>query len=214
MASKPGSKSPYSASFTAAALTYGEMNAVLPYLLEDDSQQTVKKIENSLEILPIQSASARERVTLEMVKRFRSVPRTFWEDYKSFPEAQQRLALFYVILKTYKLIYEFQLNVAVKKYNSANNTLKIDDLWMEFYDIASRDPFVDGWTEQTKKKAIKSYLTMLRQTGLLNPETDTLQQIDIDKTAFIPFVQLGEIWFLQACFLPSYEIENIKSLAL
>ena len=214
MASKPGSNSPYSASFTAAALMYGEMNAVLPYLLEDDSQQTVKKIENSLEILPIQSASARERVTLEMVKRFRSVPRAFWEDYKAFPEAQQRLALFYVILKTYRLIYEFQLNVAVKKYNSANNTLKIDDLWMEFYDISARDPFVDGWTEQTKKKAIKSYLTMLRQTGLLNPETDVLQQISIDKTAYIPFVQLGELWFLQACFLPPYEIENIKSLAL
>ncbi len=124
------------------------------------------------------------------------------------------MALFYVILKTYKLIYEFQLNVAVKKYNSANNTLKIDDLWMEFYDISSRDPLVDSWTEQTKKKAIKSYLTMLRQTGLLNSETDALQQINIDKTAFIPFVQLGEIWFLQACFLPSYEIDNIKSLAL
>lgn len=214
MAKKTGNNSPYSASFTAAALMYGEMNAVLPYLLEDDSQQTVKMIENSLDILPIQSVSARERVTLEMVKRFRSVPRAFWEDYKSFPEAQQRLALFYVILKTYKLLYEFQLNVAVKKYNSANNTLKIDDLWMEFYDISSRDPFVDSWTEQTKKKAIKSYLTMLRQTGLLNSETDALQQINIEKTAFIPFVQLGEIWFLQACFLPSYEIDNIKSLAL
>ena len=214
MALRPGNGSPYSASFTAAALAYAEMNAVLPYLLEDDSHQTVKKIENSLDILPIQSASARERVTIEMAKRFRSVPKAFWEDYRTFPEEQQRLALFYVILKTYRLVYEFQLNVAVKKYNSANNTLRIDDLWMEFYDISSRDPFVDGWTEQTKKKAVKTYLTMLRQTGLLNPETDMLQQIDIDKEAFLPFVQLGELWFLQACFLPTYEIENIKSLAL
>lgn len=207
-------QSPYSASFTAAALMQDEMNAVLPYLLKDDSFQTVKLIENSLEILPIQSASARERVTLEMVKRFRAVPRSFWEDYSMYFDAQKSLALFYVILKTYRLLFEFQLNVAVKRFNSANNTLRMDDLWMEFYDIASRDSFVDSWTDKTKKKAISVYLTILRQVGLLNPETETLQRISIIQEAFVPFVQLGELWFLQACFIPAYEIETIKNLAL
>ena len=190
------------------------MNAVLPYLLKDDSSDTVKKIENSLEIIPIQSVSARHRVTVEMVKRFRAVPKSFWTDYQTFPSSQQRLALFYVILKTYRLVYEFQINVAVKKFNSANNTLRIDDLWIEFYNISSRDSFVDGWTEQTKKKVINVYLTILRQTGLLDSETDILQQIDIGNDAYIPFVQIGELWFLQACFLPQYEIENITRLAL
>ncbi len=132
MASQLAKNSPYSASFTAAALMHGEMNAVLPYLLKDCSSETVKMIENSVEILPIKSASARERVTLEMVKRFKSVPLSFWMDYQTFPELQQKLALFYVILKTYRLLYEVQLNVAVKRYNSANNHLETDDLFMEF----------------------------------------------------------------------------------
>ena len=214
MATQLAKNSPYSASFTAAALMHGEMNAVLPYLLKDSSMKTVKMIENSVEILPIQSASARERVTLEMVKRFKTMTPAFWVDYQTFPEPQQKLALFYVILKTYRLLYEFQLNVAAKRFNSANNTLQIDDLWMEFYDIASRDPFVDSWTENTKKKVIKSYLAMLRQTGLLDSDTDRLQRINIAQEAYIPFVQLGELWFLQACFIPAYEIETIKSLAL
>lgn len=214
MPSITSKNSPYSASFTAAALTHSEMNAVLPYLLQYGTSETIRIIENSVDILPIKSASGRYRITLEMVKRFEALPKTFWEDYQTFPESQQKLALFYVILKTYQLLYEFQINVAIKRFNSANNTLQIDDLWMEFYDIASRDPFVDSWTENTKKKAIKSYLTMLRQTGLLDPETDRLQRIDIAKEAYIPFVQLGELWFLQACFIPTYEIETIKSLAL
>ena len=214
MASQLAKNSPYSASFTAAALMHGEMNAVLPYLLKDCSTETVKMIENSLEILPIKSTSARERVTLEMLKRFKTVPQSFWEDYQTFPEPQQKLALFYVILKTYRLLYEFQLNVAVKRFNSANNTLKIDDLWMEFYNIAARDPFVESWTEQTKKKAINSYRAMLRQVGLLNPETDVLQRINLAQEAYGPFVQLGELWFLQACFVPAYEIETIKCFAL
>ena len=207
-------QSPYSASFTAAALMHSETNAVLPHLLEDDSYQTVKMIENSLEILPIKSVSARERVTLEMVKRYRAVPHTFWEDYQSMPEDHQRLALFYVILKTYRLIFEFQVNVAIKKFNSANNTLKIDDLLMEFYDIGSRDSFVEGWTDNTKKKCIQSYLAILKQVGLLNPDTAELQRVSIPSAAFIPYVRLGEHWFLQACFLPQYEIEDIKSAAI
>lgn len=214
MATQLAKNSPYSASFTAAALMHGEMNAVLPYLLKDGSEETIKLIENSVEILPIKSAAGRYRITHEMVKRFNAMPQAFWVDYQTFPEPQQKLALFYVILKTYRLLYEFQLNVAVKRFNSANNTLQIDDLWMEFYNIAARDPFVESWTDRTKKTCIKSYLTMLRQAGLLNPETGTLQRIDIAQEAYIPFVQLGELWFLQACFVPAYEIETIKSLAL
>ena len=214
MATQLAKNSPYSASFTAAALMHGEMNAVLPYLLKDGSTETIKLIENSVEILPIKSAAGRYRVTHEMVKRFNAMPQAFWVDYQTFPEPQQKLALFYVILKTYRLLYEFQLNVAVKRFNSANNTLQIDDLWMEFYNIAARDPFVESWTELTKKRSIQSYLAMLRQVGLLNPETGTLQRIDIAQEAYIPFVQLGELWFLQACFVPAYEIETIKSLAL
>ena len=214
MASQLAKNSPYSASFTAAALMHGEMNAVLPYLLKDGSAETIKLIENSVEILPIKSASARYRITHEMVKRFNAMPTAFWVDYQTFPEPQQKLALFYVILKTYLLLYEFQLNVAVKRFNSANNTLQIDDLWMEFYNIAARDPFVESWTDRTKKTCIQSYLTMLRQAGLLDPETSKLQRIDIAQDAYIPFVQLGELWFLQACFIPAYEIETIKSLAL
>ena len=214
MATQLAKNSPYSASFTAAALMHGEMNAVLPYLLKDGSAETIKLIENSVEILPIKSAAGRYRITHEMVKRFNAMPQAFWVDYQTFPEPQQKLALFYVILKTYRLLYEFQLNVAVKRFNSANNTLQIDDLWMEFYNIAARDPFVESWTELTKKRSIQSYLAMLRQVGLLNPETGTLQRIDIAQEAYIPFVQLGELWFLQACFVPAYEIETIKSLAL
>lgn len=214
MATQLANNSPYSASFTAASLMREEMNAVLPYLLKDDSPQTVKMIEDSPEILPIKSVSARERVAIEMAKRFRTMPKSFWTNYQTLSEDQQRLAIFFVILKTYRLLFEFQVNVAVKKYHSANNTLQTDDLWMEFYNIASRDEFVDSWTEKTKKKAISVYLTMLRQAGLLNSDTAELQRIDIEKEAFIPYVRLGELWFLQACFLPQYEIENIKSAAL
>lgn len=214
MASQFAKNSPYSASFTAAALMHGEMNAVLPYLLKDGSAETTKLIENSVEILPIKSAAGRYRVTHEMVKRFNAMPQAFWVDYQTFPEPQQKLALFYVILKTYRLIFEFQVNVAMKKFNSANNTLKIDDLWMEFYDIGSRDPFVEGWTDNTKKKCIQSYLTILKQVGLLNPDTAELQRASVPSVAFVPFVRLGEPWFLQACFLPQYEIEDLKSAVL
>ena len=190
------------------------MNAILPYLLKDSSSTAIKTIGNSVEMLPIKSASARERVASELVKRFKVVSHDFWDAYLSFPDSQQKLALFYVVLKTYQLLYELQIRVVVKRYNSVNNTLKAEDLLLEIYDIASRDNLVDSWTDNTKKKAVNVYLTMLRQVGLLDQENDKLQRLNIAQEAYVPFMRLGDAWFLQACFIPAHEIEKIKSLSL
>ena len=54
---------------------------------------------------------------------------------------------------------------------------------------------------------------MLKQIGFLNAENGEISRLDIDKELFVRYIRLGEDWFLQACLLPLYEIENIKKLA-
>lgn len=209
----PNNNSPYSAAFTAASMMYYETNAVLPHLLEDKSREAVKKLTENTEVLKIASYKARRTVLLEIVRRFDSAPRDFWERYLSLPEAEQRLALFYVIMKTYKLIFDFQINVTLTKFNSANQKLASEDLLMELYDIAGRDEFVDGWSEDTKKKVVSTYMKILRQVGILPDKGYELQRPDVPTQAFTYYVQMGEDWFLQACLLPIYEIEKIKKQA-
>ena len=204
----------YSASFTAASMMFNEMNTVVRMLLEDDSTETRKKLKNDPSHLQILSISARDRVSTELSKRFRTVDRTFWEKYILLSEGEQRLALFFVILKTYKLLFEFQVNVALPAFNSVDRTIALNDVLMALNDIACYDRFVDSWTDQTRSKVASTYITMLKQTGLVNEATGELQAPPVTDEAFVPYVLSGDLWFLQACFLPQYKVEQIKQLAL
>jgi hypothetical protein len=214
MASKPGTNNPYSASFTGAAMLFSDMNVAVKLLLEDDSPETIKTLRTDASYIQIKSAKSRERVTAEFVKRFRAVPQSFWSRYVGLPESEQRLALLYVILKTYRLLFEFQVNLAIPKYNSPDRIITKNDVNMALNEIASQDEFVDSWSAETRDRASSQYLTILRQSGLIDEGSGELQSPYVPDEAFLWYIQAGEVWFLQACFLPGYKIEQIKQLAL
>ena len=206
--------SPYSASFTGATMMFNEMNTVVSMLLKDNSSETVKKLRTDAQYLQINSTTGRERVTSELVKRFKMVPTSFWESYVNLAEAQKRLALLFVILKTYSLLFEFQVNLAIAKYNSIDRTINRNDVLAAMSEIASRDSFVDSWTQTTRERAAEHYLAILKQAGLIDVLTGELKIPDVSDADFVDYIKSGDLWFLQACFLPNYRIENIKQLAL
>ena len=214
MASKPGSNSPYSASFTGAAILFTDMNVAVNMLLQNDSPETIKTLKTDANLIKIKSSKSRERVTAEFVKRFRSVPKSFWERYIDLPENEQRLALLYVVLKTYQLLFEFQINLAIPKYNSPDRVLTKNEVSMALNEIASKDEFVDSWSAETRDRASSQYLTILRQSGLVSESTGELQSPNLPDEALLWYVQSGEVWFLQACFFPGYKIEQLKQLAV
>lgn len=214
MASKPGSNSPYSASFTGAAILFSDMNVAVRMLLEDDSPETIKTLKTDANYIKIKSSKSRERVTAEFVKRFRAVPKSFWTRYVELPENEQRLALLYVVLKTYQLLFEFQINLAIPKYNSPDRVLTKNEVSMALNEIASKDEFVDSWSAETRDRASSQYLTILRQSGLVSESTGELQSPNLSDEALLWYVQSGEVWFLQACFFPGYKIEQLKQLAV
>ena len=214
MSSNKGASSPYTSSFTGAAILFTDMNEAVKMLLKDDSPETIRTLKTDSNYIRIKSETARSRVTSEFVKRFRSVPKSFWTCYIDLPENEQRLALLYVILKTYRLLFEFQVNLAIPKFNSPDRVLTKNDVNMALNEIATRDEFVDSWSEETRDRASSQYLTILRQSGLINESTAELQTPNIPDEPFLWYIQAGEVWFLQACFLPGYKIEQIKRLAL
>lgn len=214
MASKPGSNSPYSASFTGAAILFSDMNVAVRMLLEDDSPETIKTLKTDANYIKIKSSKSRERVTAEFVKRFRAVPKSFWTRYVELPENEQRLSLLYVVLKTYQLLFEFQINLAIPKYNSPDRVLTKNEVSMALNEIASKDEFVDSWSAETRDRASSQYLTILRQSGLVSESTGELQSPNLPDEALLWYIQSGEVWFLQACFFPGYKIEQLKQLAI
>lgn len=201
--------SPYSAAITGGGFLFEETDALLPLLKSPDREALVKDELVNNRILHINAEKSRSKAILEIKRRFDVMPPAFWEDYKAMKEDDRRIALLFVILKTYKILFDFQINVAIKKWNSVSRAIDLQDLAMEMNEIAAKDEFVDSWSESTKTKVASAYLSMLRKCGMMNHEGN-LVQLKPSNADF--YIRIGEPWFLEACFLAPYQIENIKKL--
>lgn len=204
-------KSQYSASFTGCALMHSEFNSVLSLLMSPDIKANLKKEVVERSHLQVNTEIAAQRVLSEFKKRYKSMPESFWQWYITLNQQASKAALFYVLLKTYRLLFEFHTNVTIKKWNSAERTISRNDILVEYYNISANDEFVESWSKKTRNKLISSYQTIMVQVGLLDRSTSMLKPIKLDAHSFSWYVKHGDIWFLEACLLYPYEIENIKN---
>ena len=204
-------KSPYTAAITGCAFLYNEFMRILPLLMDENVESLPKEELLNNRLLQVNSQKARQTFITEFKRRYNAVPLSFWTKFVTMGEAAQRAGLLYAILKAYKLVFDFHFNVTVKRWNSVDQTLHKNDIMMEFSELSSRDAFVDSWTEKTKDKCASQYLTILRQAGLLQEKTDELQPLHLEASDFEYYVRSGEDWFLEACLLYPYEVNNIKT---
>lgn len=202
--------SPYTAAITGCAFLFGEFMRILPLLMAEDCNRLLKEeIENNV-ILKVNSRKARQTFVHEFRRRYDALPYSFWQDYQGWSETARRAGLFYAILKTYKLVFDFHFNVTIKCFNSALRTVTKSDLMMEFCDISARDSFVESWTDNTKDRCASQYLTILRQAGLMEGKEGELHPIKLTDDEWAYYLHLGEDWFLEACLLLPYEINDLK----
>lgn len=199
--------SPYSAAITGGGFLFEETDALLPLLKSSDRDTLIRDELVNNRILHINAEKSRGKAILEIERRFDVMPPAFWDDYQSMNDDDRKIALFFVILKTYKILFDFQINVAIKKWNSVSRTIDLQDLAMEMNEISAKDEFVDSWSESTKSKVASAYLSMLRKCGMMDREG---QLVQLKPTNADFYIRIGELWFLEACFLAPYQIENIK----
>ena len=189
---------------------FHEMNRCLPLFMSSEADALIKQEIEENNLLMGNSLISRKRFMAEFQRRFKAVPRPFWLWYQTLEEKAQRAALLFVMLKTYRLAFDFHFNVTRKKFFSIMQELNSSDLEMEYYEIASRDEFVNSWSDATRKKCISSYLTILRHAGMLEAKTNMLLPLVLDNKDYEYYLRCNEQWFLEACLLQQYEIDNIK----
>jgi hypothetical protein len=105
--------------------------------------------------------------------------------------------------------FDFHVHVAIKKWNSVDHTITTEDLQLELLDVSANDEFVDSWSDQTKKKLMSAYLTILRQADILDSKSNELRPLRLMPHEYRYYVECGDTWFLDACLLTSLERENI-----
>jgi hypothetical protein len=201
--------SPYTAAITGGGFLFDETNLLLPLMMSEDSEMLLKKEKLENNLLQINRQTSRERAIFEIRRRYNTVPKLFWEDYLQMNEQSQKIALFYVILKTYKICFDFQINVTRNKWQSISRSLTKDDLLMELNEIGARDEFVDSWSDNTRDRLASAYLSILRKVGMLD-EGNELHPVKDTDDNMAYYIRIGEQWFLDACLLQPYEINEIK----
>jgi hypothetical protein len=200
-------KSPYTAAITGGGFLFEETNILLPLLQSDDRVALLKDEKINNRLLKINAESSRYNAIVEIARRYDAMPSAFWSDYQAMSADDQQVALFFVILKTYKICFDFHINVTMRKWNSISKSVVFDDVEMEFNEVSARDEFVDSWSDKTKHKVAGAYLTILRKVGILDQE-DQLHPLTASN--FDYYITIGEQWFLEACLLQPYQIDNIK----
>ena len=204
-------KSPYTAAITGGGFLLDEMVVLLPLLKSDNRDQLLNDEKVNNHLLQINAETSRKKAIVEIKRRYLSMPLSFWDDFIEMNDMDKMTALFLVILKTYKILFDFHINVTMKKWNSISKVIKIDDLMLEFNEISAKDDFVDSWTESTKKKVASSYLTILRKIGMIDKQGNLSS---LKSSNFSYYLTHSEAWFLEACLLQPYEIINIKKSLL
>lgn len=200
-------KSPYTAAITGGGFLFEETNILLPLLQSDDRVALLKDEKINNRLLKINAEESRKKAIGEIARRYDAMPSAFWSDYQAMSTDDQQVALFFVILKTYKICFDFHINVTMRKWNSISKSVVYDDIEMEFNEVSANDEFVDSWSDKTKRKVASAYLTVLRKVGLLDQD-DQLHPLSASN--FDYYITIGEQWFLEACLLQPYQIDNIK----
>jgi hypothetical protein len=204
----------YSASFTAGSLLWREFVALLPLLVSPQSQSLLKEEIEKNNYLKINAESSRKRVIAEIQKRYIVVDSGLWDFFAGKCEREQKLLLFYVCLKTYKLLFDFHFHVTLTLWRSSNPVVDPFVYQMELNEIGGKDDFVYGWSDETKQKCISVYLKMIKDIDMLHPETLQLNKIYAANGFFQYFVSICEPWFLDACFLSEADKNQIINAVL
>ncbi len=196
--------SPYSASMTGCGFVFIEFTRLVPLFLDPNADQLIKDEIRDNNLMMMNSERTRKRAISELQKRFSAVPLSFWEYYLNLSTDDQRIALLYPIIQAYAIVKDLHLNVILQQWRSVNQIVNNDLLMMELYNISANDPFVDSWSEETKKKIASWYQTILVQVGMLNRVGQKLCPVLLEDCSW--FAQNNEEWFLEACLLEPQKI--------
>ena len=138
--------SPYTAAITGGGFLLNETLALLPLLQSEDREELLKDERLNNRVLMINAETSRKKAILEISRRYDTMSPAFWQDFLVMTAAEQPIALFFVMLKTYKILFDFHVNVTIRRWNSVAKSVKREDILMEFNEISARDAFVDSWS--------------------------------------------------------------------
>lgn len=189
----------FDANFTAGGLLLVEFLAIKSMLIDIDFENKIRIEEAENNVIGIATLSARKRIISEIKRRNSYAPAGFWDYFFNWNEHEMKFGLLFLCFKSYPLIIDIHLEVAIKKFKTGSN-MNAYDVQMRLDEIASSNKFVSKWSESTMEKLNAQYRKAIKDVGLydgLHLHRPTI----ISQTFWDYFSSINEGWFLNACFI-------------
>lgn len=189
----------YDANFTAGGLLFNEFQSLRELIESDDFERLAKQEEEENNLMAIAMLTSRKRILTEVRRRREKAPIDFWGQFYYWSDKEQKLALFYLCLKSYPLLLDMHLDLTINKYKLGARLSDYDvKMWLD--DLSTRDEKVASWSDKTHYKMNTQYRRMLKDAGLLDGERLTTPN-EISNSFRGYFNEVKESWFLESCFL-------------
>ena len=189
----------YDANFTAGGLLLNEFKALETILLGDEFEVKIQQEKESNSVIGIATMSARKRIIAEIIRRNSFAPVGFWNHFFQWNELEMKFGLLYLCFKTYPLVLDIHIEVALKKYKTGIS-MDAYDVQMRMDEIASKNDDVSKWSNSTLEKINVQYRKAIKDVGLYDG-SHLIQPFKISPTFWQYFLDINERWFLTACFI-------------
>lgn len=196
----------YSASLTAGSLLFNEFNAILDILCSSAIEKEKERI-ISENILKINSESARKRTYTEIKKRVKLIDKKLWLHFSRCRDEEKKALLFYVILKSHPMVYDFQTEVVLEKFRTLDLELTKNNIGIFFVKKSTDHPEIESWSNSTREKLKNTILLILSQVNILN--RNRINSLDLPVSFWREFLKYGDVWFLELSLLKKSEREKI-----
>lgn len=194
----------YTTSFATGGLMPGKAVRVIEAVRAGTPLQDVKP-----EVLNVNSRRGRQRKTGELKRRLLQTPRPVWEDLPDLDDSEQRLVLYYGCLKTYRMIFDFHMDVVLPTWRSVDRSLELYNVDRFFEQRSDAHPEIFEWSQSTRSKVRGVLLQMLREAGFL--ADGALQRVICPRDFWARFAAVGDVWYLEAAFLNESERRDVTA---
>jgi hypothetical protein len=189
----------YDANFTAGGLLLNEFKALEGMLLGGSFGEDIKKEVENNSVIGITTMSARKRIISEINRRYSVAPIGFWDYFFHWNEQEKTFGLLYLCLKTYPIVMDIHIEVAIKKFVTGN-IMNTYDIQMRLDEIASKDEHVSKWSNITLEKINIQYRKVIKDAGLYDGK-NLITPLKISPSFWQYFEKINQKWFITACFI-------------
>jgi hypothetical protein len=189
----------YDANFTAGGLLFNEFIALEKIILSEDFDREIQQEEEKNSVMAVAIMSSRKRIIAEIKRRHSIAPIGFWNLFFQWNHQEMKFGLLFLCFKTYPLILDIHIEVALKKFKTGN-AMNAYDIQMRLDEIASKDDYVSKWSNMTLDKINVQYRKAIKDVGLYDG-INLIRPLKVTPTFWQYFEDINEGWFLTACFI-------------